>query len=257
MAPSLRRRFLAEDSVTLRGKLSREEKQELQRLVFDHMPYAEKLEFCDRPEQIEGPSTDAWVEINTHLGASARSLPELVEQLGAQRFGHVPRVGDAFCGGGSIPFEAARLGCTAYGSDLNPVAALLTWASLNIVGGGPAMAEQVQQAQREVFEAVDRQITDWDIEHNAQGWRADAYLYCAEVTDPETGWRVPLAPSWVIGEKTRTVAKLTPNPLQKCYDIEIHQGVSNEEMIAARLGTVRDSRLRQFGGACACGKTMT
>lgn len=24
-------------------------------------------------------------------------------------FGHTPRVGDSFCGGGSIPFEAARL----------------------------------------------------------------------------------------------------------------------------------------------------
>ena len=43
-------------------------------------------------------------------------------------------VGDAFCGGGSVPFEAARIGCKAYGSDLNPVASLLTWAALNIVG---------------------------------------------------------------------------------------------------------------------------
>ena len=38
----------------------------------------------------------------------------------------VPRVGEAFCGGGSMPFEVARIGCEAHGSDLNPVAALLT-----------------------------------------------------------------------------------------------------------------------------------
>jgi putative DNA methylase len=62
-------------------------------------------------------------------------LPELVQQLGARRFGHVPRVGDPVCGGGSIPFEAARIGCAAYASDLSPVAALLTWGALHLVGG--------------------------------------------------------------------------------------------------------------------------
>ena len=128
-------------------------------------------------------------------------LSELVRQLGERQFGHVPRVGDAFCGGGSVPFEAARIGCEAYGSDLNPVAALLTWAALNIVGGGEEAAKQVRQAQQEVYNAVDQQITAWGIEHNEQGWRADAYLYCNETKCPECGWMVPLAPSWVIGGK--------------------------------------------------------
>jgi nitronate monooxygenase len=45
-----------------------------------------------------------------HLGTDATNPPELVRQLGERRFGHRPRVGDPFCGGGSIPFEAARLG---------------------------------------------------------------------------------------------------------------------------------------------------
>lgn len=92
-----------------------------------------------------------------------------MEQLGTRRFGHRPRVGDAFCGSGSIPFEAARLGCDVYGSDLNPVAALLTWAALHIVGGGEAVAAQVRQAQEAVYQAVDEQITAWGIEHNEQG----------------------------------------------------------------------------------------
>ena len=137
MPPSVRKRFLDPDAPdSLRSGLSREERDELQSLVFDRLPYAEKLRFCDRPEQIDGPAPAAWAEINAHLGTHANSLPELVEELGVKRFGHRPRVGDAFCGGGSVPFEAARLGCDAYGSDLNPVAALLTWAALNIVGGG-------------------------------------------------------------------------------------------------------------------------
>jgi putative DNA methylase len=102
------------------------------------------------------------------------------------------------------------------------VAALLTWASLNIVGGGPEVAEEVRRAQREVYEAVDRQVVEWGIEHNEEGWRADAYLYCNEVVCPECGWRIPLAPSWVIGEKSHCVAKLRPNEELRCYDILIH-----------------------------------
>lgn len=39
-----------------------------------------------------------------------------------------PPVYDPFCGGGSIPLEAQRLGLPAYASDLNPVAVLITKA---------------------------------------------------------------------------------------------------------------------------------
>jgi adenine-specific DNA methylase len=233
-----------EDKPKLKRGLSPVEKQKLQRLVFNRMTYDEKLTYCDRPEQIEGPSEQAWKEINAHLGTKAKGLPDLVQQLGERRFGHIPRVGDAFCGGGSVPFEAARLGCEAYGSDLNPVAALLTWAALNIAGGGPEVAEEVRRAQQEVYAAVDRQITEWGIEHNELGWRADAYLYCNEVICPECGWKVPLAPSWVIGEKTKCVAKLVPDETNRRFEIIIESGVSEVEMRAAKeAGTVKNSDL--------------
>jgi putative DNA methylase len=39
---------------------------------------------------------------------------------------------DPFCGGGSIPLEAQRLGLEAHGSDLNPVAVLITKALIEI-----------------------------------------------------------------------------------------------------------------------------
>ena len=50
-------------------------------LVFARFSYDEKLEYCERPENISGPSEDAWGEINTHLGTTAADIPELVEQL--------------------------------------------------------------------------------------------------------------------------------------------------------------------------------
>ena len=228
---------------------SKEEKEQIketiQRLAFDRLSYDEKLTYCDRPEQIDGPSEDAWAAINDHLNTDASSLPELVQELGERQFGHVPRVGDAFCGGGSVPFEAARLGCEAYGSDLNPVAALLTWASLNIVGGGEAVAQRVRKAQDAVYDAVDEQIRAWGIEHNDCGWRADAYLYCLETTCPECGVDVPLAPSWVIGKRTHTIARLVLDEEAQRFDIHIEQGVSKDDLRAADdAGTVQNDRLQ-------------
>ena len=45
---------------------------------------------------------------------------------------HAPTIYDPFCGGGSIPLEAQRLGMKAVGSDLNPVAVLITKALIEI-----------------------------------------------------------------------------------------------------------------------------
>jgi adenine-specific DNA methylase len=188
-------------------------KRKISRTAFDLLPYAERIVSCDRPENVVGPSEAAWLEINDHLGTSATSLPELVEQLGLITFGHTPRVGDSFCGGGSIPFEAARIGCDAFGSDLNPVAGLLTWASLNLLGGGKAVQDEVRKVQGQVFADADKQITEWGIEHNDHGERAEAFLYCVEVKPEGCDYYIPLAPSWVVSEKYRIVTtwKKVPN----------------------------------------------
>lgn len=220
-----------------------EEKETFERELFDSLSYDERLARCARPEQVAGPRPAAWVDINAHLGTSADSLPALVQELGQRQFGHVPRVGDAFCGGGSIPFEAARLGCQAYASDLNPAAALLTWAALNIVGGGPEVQQQVRAAQEEAFTAADLQITAWGIEHNEQGWRADAYLYCVEAMSPATGYRVPLASSWVISEKYNVCAVLRPDEAHGRYHLDIVTGADAATMRAAKTGTVQSSEL--------------
>ena len=45
---------------------------------------------------------------------------------------HAPTIYDPFCGGGSIPLETQRLGMKAVGSDLNPVAVLITKALIEI-----------------------------------------------------------------------------------------------------------------------------
>ena len=210
--------------------------------------YEERAGLCKRPEELDQEALYApiWPAVNAHLGhlgIEAWSHPELVEQLGILRWGHRPRVGDTFCGGGSIPFEAARLGCDVYASDLNPIACMLTWGALNIIGASPDKRAEIEGAQREVAEAVDREITALGIEHDAHGNRAKAYLYCLETRCPETGWMVPLAPSWVISKTRNVVARLVPDSVNKRFGIEIYSGVSAREMAEAEKGTVRDGKL--------------
>ncbi len=156
--------------------------------VFYSLGHTEQREYCCRVEEIDGPSEESWAEINAYLGTSACSLPDLVQQLSQKRYGKRLKVGDAFCGMGSIPFEAAELGCDVYASDLNPVASLMTWGALNVIGGSDEFRERVHEAQQEVYEEVDRWLLAKKLETSEEGWRAEAYLYCVEMTGARMGW---------------------------------------------------------------------
>ncbi|MFZ1101290.1 MAG: DUF1156 domain-containing protein, partial [Hyphomicrobiaceae bacterium] len=135
--------------------------------AFSRMGRDEKLRHCLRPEELpESVLDDVWDEVNAHLGTGARSIAELIGELGERRFGYRPRVGDPFCGGGSIPFEAARIGCDVYASDLNPIACLLTWGALNIVGGTAETRDKISAAQKAIVAAVDAEIVRLGFEHD-------------------------------------------------------------------------------------------
>jgi len=236
------------EGISLRWQRSLSDDEKLviyRKLLATFASYEEKASVAKRPEEVDQNWLYApvWPAVNrhyAHLGLDAHSFPELVEQLGILRYGHRPRVGDTFCGGGSIPFEAARLGCDVYASDLNPVACMLTWGALNIIGASPERRAAIEQAQRKVAEAVDKEITALGIEHDEQGNRAKAYLYCLETRCPETGWMIPLSPSWVISRTRNVIARLTPDHANKRFNIEIASGVSDADLKAAERGTVQD-----------------
>ncbi len=85
--------------------------------------------------------------------------------------------------------------------------------ALEIVGAEPEIAQRAFEAQQSVYRALKEQIDEWGIERNEQGWVADAYLYCCETIDPATGWKVPLAPSWVIARRAqRVIARTRARP---------------------------------------------
>ncbi len=224
-----------------RSGVSLEIRKALQARAFKRMSYDEKLEYCLRPEEMaEDAWKDVWPTVNRRLKTSVSSLPELIEELGKRCFGHRPRVADTFCGGGSIPFEAARMGCDVHASDLNPIAAMLTWGALNVIGAKDDVTERLAKVQKSVAAKVRRTIDDLGVEEGTAGWRGKVYLYCLEVKCPRTGWLIPLAPSWVISETHSVIAELVPDEKHKRFEIEIISGVSKTRLEQARQGTVRD-----------------
>lgn len=205
--------------------------------------YEAKAGIGKRPEEVDQDWLYApvWPEVNrhyAHLGINVKSLPELVEQLGILRYGRRPKGGDTFSGGGSIPYEMARIGCDVYASDLNPVACMLTWGALQIIGADPDTRTKIEKTQLDALAAVNKKLGDLGVETDENGNRAKAFLYCLEARCPETGWMIPLSPSWIISPKHDAVAKLIPDPNNRRFNIEVVTGASASELSEASAGTI-------------------
>lgn len=240
-----------ERGITLRWRRDIEpvQKLELYRRYLETLrSYEQRSDVGKRPEEID-PAwlfKPVWDDVNRHyghLGINAQSIHELIEQLGILRYGRRPRVGDTFAGGGSIPFEAARIGCDAFASDLNPIACMLTWGALNVVGTNASRHADLARQQRVVATAVKQSVRKLGIELDSSGNQAKVYLYCLETRCPETGWLVPLLPSLVISKNGNVIAKLVPNAAEKRFDIRVVNGASAAEMKAATSGTVKDGAM--------------
>lgn len=197
-----------------------------------------------RLEELESDIVgDRWKLVNEHLGTTAGSIQDLVRQLGTMRFGHSPVVADTFSGGGSIPFEAGRLGCDAFASDLNPVACMLTWGALNLIGNEADLSSTFHDVQTAMIAELDKFVQDLGIERDSKGNVAKAYFYCLETRCPDTGWLVPMLSSRVISGRRKGIIDLIPLPKKRTYDFQYRENVSDEELLAAATGTISNGRL--------------
>jgi len=225
--------------VAWRGDLPELERRSLAAQLLPSAPYRDRLGVAKRPEEVMDTVHDhIWEPVNDHLGTKACSFPELVEQLGIMRFGHRVRVADTFCGSGQIPFEAARLGCDVYASDLNPVACMLTRGAFSVLGGSDSDHEMLVKKRHEATGRVRSELDALGVELDGKGWRAKAYLYCLEVQCPQSGWTVPLLPSRVLSFGKRAIVELMPVTSKKQYKTLVRSGVTDEELADASTGTL-------------------
>lgn len=163
-------------------------------------------------------------------------LREAHEEILKSTDGNPPPILDPFCGGGTIPLEAQRLGLEAHGSDLNPVAVLITKALIEIP---PTFA-----GRPPVFPgAAESRLGDWpratglaeDVRRYG-AWMRDraaerighlypaatlpdgstatviAWIWARTVTcpNPACGIRMPLVRSWWLGKKKGKEAYVIP-----------------------------------------------
>jgi putative DNA methylase len=182
-----------------------------------------------------------------------------------------PPVYDPFCGGGSIPLEAQRLGLRAYGSDLNPVAVLITKALIefppkfaglppvhpavrkerDLAGrdwmGAQGLAEDVRRYGQWMRDEAEKAIGDLYPQATLpDGWKATviAWLWARTVASPDPAQRgahVPLASSFVLSSKAGKEAIVVPVKDASAKDgwrfTVKTNGVTKEELAAAANGT--------------------
>ncbi len=107
------------------GEQQKEERQRLFKII-EEMVIWENL---NNPETLFKVHSELARSISRNKGDK---VPEGVDAIRKYITENAPPVLDPFCGGGSIPLEAQRLGLEAHGSDLNPVAVLITKALIEI-----------------------------------------------------------------------------------------------------------------------------
>lgn len=116
-----------------------------------------------------------------------------------------PLVVDPFAGGGSIPLEAARLGCEVFASDLNPVACLILKVVLeNIPRYREQLANELHAAGSKIKSSVEAELSEL-YPKDPDGSTPIAYLWARTVRceSPTCGAEIPLLRSFWLCNSTK------------------------------------------------------
>ena len=104
---------------------------------------------------------------------------------------------DPTAGGGSVPFEAVRLGLKTLANDLNPVAALIERATFDWPTiYGVALKGAVEELGGEFTADVRKRLVGVFPSEPDDNTRPNGYLWTRTITCPYCDGRVPLSPNW-------------------------------------------------------------
>jgi len=151
-----------------------------------------------------------------------------------QRFGERLRgkVLDPTAGGGSIPFEAVRLGLPTYANDLNPVASLIECATVKWPAefGNSVKVEFEKLGSRFSSEVCNRLAGIFPAEPEDK-CKPDGYLWARTIRCPYCEGLIPLSPNWRLapnGTGVRLVPRCEKSPEKRRCDFEIVAQVSEQ-----------------------------
>lgn len=166
--------------------------------------------------------------------------------------GNPPPVLDPFCGGGSIPLEAQRLGLEAHGSDLNPVAVLITKALIEIPPkfanrppvnpdakkklthsarwkGAQGLADDVRYYGKWMRDEAEKRIGHLYPSVTLEDGRAArviAWLWARTVacSNPACGIKLPLLRSFTLSTKAGKEVSMSPRIEARAVRFDIQKG---------------------------------
>ncbi|MDB9324761.1 DNA adenine methylase, partial [Nodularia spumigena CS-590/02] len=148
-----------------------------------------------------------------------------------------PTVLDAFAGGGSIPFEAARYGLNVLASDLNPVAVVTMKAAMEYpLKFGPDLQQDIDKWVKWVGDEAQKRLAEFF--PSLPGETVQNYLWAHTVVCPSCESVVPLSPNWWLSRTSNYAGKGNerkvtsdwyavkpiPNPENKRVDFELIKG---------------------------------
>ncbi len=207
-----------------------------------------------------------WENVNNeHVLKKARA--EILKSTN----GNPPPVLDPFCGGGSIPLEAQRLGLEAHGSDLNPVAVLITKAMIEIpprFAGQPpvnpdaqddslqsqtwkgttGLAEDVRYYGEWMRNEAEKRIGHLYPKVKVPGGEATVIAWVwartVECPNPACRTKMPLVKSfWITKKRRKTWVQPIVDKVKKTLSFEVKTGNPDENLsqkIASGTGFVNE-----------------
>jgi putative DNA methylase len=138
----------------------------------------------------------SWERAFKHV-PSDQELAWLKEQALSLWGGRVPTILDPMAGGGSIPYEAVRLGLPAIVSDLNPVSYVILKATVEYPAKfGERLIPAVKEFCLKVHESAKKELEEFF--PKVQGEKVYAYLWSRTVRCEHCGTSIPLSPNWWI-----------------------------------------------------------
>ena len=118
----------------------------------------------------------------------------------------VPTLLDPTAGGGSIPYEAVRYRLPAHANDLNPVAASVLRAGVEVPAQfGESLEEDLRHYGKLLVERLSERLTPY-FTKEAEDERVVAYIFARTVACPRTGKCVPLVSDWALRRGREPVA---------------------------------------------------
>ncbi|WP_354635563.1 DUF1156 domain-containing protein [Planktothricoides raciborskii] len=119
-----------------------------------------------------------------------------------------PTVLDAFAGGGSIPFEAARYGLNVLASDLNPVAVVTMKAAMEYpVKFGPDLQVDIDRWVKWVGDEAEKRLAEFFPSTPKSEEVVQNYLWAHTVVCPSCQSVVPLSPNWWLSKTSNYAGK--------------------------------------------------